>query len=103
MIQKTEIRKYARRIAQTFRPKRVLLFGSYASGSATEDSDVDLLVIMNHDKPRNVDQAIDIQLKIAAPFPLDLLVRRPKDITRRLSMNDTFMRTVIEDGQVLYG
>ena len=66
-------------------PEKVILFGSYARGDATEDSDVDLLVIMDHDKPRNVDQAIAIQIKIAAPFPLDLLVKRPAEVAKRLN------------------
>lgn len=103
MIKPSGIRKYARALGREFRPERVILFGSYARGSATEDSDVDLMVIMNHDKPRNIDQAIAMRLRMDAPFPMDLLVKRPGEVASRLSMNDTFIKTVLEDGQVLYG
>ncbi len=102
MIRRTQIRKYARTIGREFRPERVILFGSYARGGATEDSDVDLLVIMNHDKPRNVDQAIAMRLRNDAPFPMDLLVKRPDEVTARLAMNDTFMKDVLQEGEVLY-
>lgn len=102
MIKRTQIRKYARTIGREFRPERVVMFGSYARGKATEDSDVDLLVIMDHDKPRNVDQAIVIRLQTDAPFPMDLLVKRPSEVIERLAMNDTFIKGILDDGEVLY-
>ena len=102
MINRTQIRKYARTLGREFRPERVILFGSYARGRATEDSDVDLLVIMDHDQARNVDQAIAMRLHTDAPFPLDLLVKRPAEVIERLAMNDTFIKGILEDGKVLY-
>jgi len=102
MVGRTQIRKYARQIGRDFQPERVVLFGSYARGKATEDSDVDLLVIMEHDKPRNVEQAIAIRLAGDAPFAMDLLVRRPSEVAERLAMNDSFFKGLLEDGQVLY-
>jgi len=103
MINRRQIQKYARTIGREFRPERVVMFGSYARKKATEDSDVDLLVIMDHDKPRNLDQAIAIRLQTDAPFPMDLLVKRPAEVTERLAMNDTFIKGILEDGVVLYG
>lgn len=103
MVNKRHIRSYAKRIGMQFRPERVILFGSYARGGATADSDVDLLVIMDHDKPRNIEQAIEIQLATDVTFPMDLIVRRPDEVHDRLSMNDSFIRGVLADGEVLYG
>ena len=37
-------------IVQKFRPKKIILFGSYAWGTPRKDSDVDLLVIMESDR-----------------------------------------------------
>lgn len=102
MVKKAQIDKYANRIGRDFHPERVVLFGSYARGNATEDSDVDILVVMDHDKTRNVEQAIAIRLAADAPFPMDLLVKRPLEITDRLAMNDSFFKSVAEDGKVLY-
>lgn len=103
MVNKQHIRNYAERVGMRFHPERVILFGSYARGGATDDSDVDLLVIMEHDKPRNIEQAIEIQLVNAANFPLDLIVRRPNEVDNRLCVNDSFIRGVLSDGEVLYG
>ncbi len=103
MIDRIRIRDYAKEIGRKFNPERVVLFGSYARENASEDSDVDLLVIMEHDKSRNVEQAIAIQLDIEAPFPMDLLVKRPSEVVERLAMNDSFLKVVLEDGEQLYG
>jgi uncharacterized protein len=103
MIEKRYIRDLASKIAQTFHPQKVILFGSYANGDPTEDSDVDLLVVMNHDKARNIEQAIEIQLAANATFPMDLIVRRPDEIRDRLAMNDSFLLNLFRSGEVLYG
>ena len=93
---------YVQALAKEINVKSAFVFGSYARGKATEDSDVDLLVIMDHDKPRNVDQAIAIRLQTDAPFPMDLLVKRPSEVAERLAMNDTFIMGILDDGEVLY-
>jgi predicted nucleotidyltransferase len=95
------IRAFAQQIAQRFHPERIILFGSYAYGKPTYDSDVDLLVIM--DAPlREVDQATEIRLALDAPFPLDLMVRRPKTIEHRIALGDYFLQEVTAWGKVLY-
>jgi uncharacterized protein len=102
MIQKSEIRAYVKRLAQEFNPERVVLFGSYARGKPTRDSDVDLLVIMNHHKRKNIEQAIDIDRRVDYSFPLDLLVRTPREVKRRLALRDVFLLSIIKEGRVMY-
>src|SRR3989440_9848242 len=94
------IRRYARRVAQRFQPERIVLFGSHAYGTPHADSDVDLLVIM---PARNeLDQAVRISLAVDNQFPLDLIVRTPKNMTWRLAEGDSFLREVVTRGKVLY-
>jgi predicted nucleotidyltransferase len=94
------IRRYARAIAQEFRPHKIILFGSYAYGTPTEDSDVDLLVIM---PTRNQhDQAVRIQYRLTAPFPIDLIVRKPEQVQVRLAEKEPFLTTITSQGKVLY-
>ena len=45
MVTREEIQATCDNIVQEFRPLQVILFGSYAYGTPTEDSDVDLLVV----------------------------------------------------------
>jgi predicted nucleotidyltransferase len=94
------IRRYARAIADEFHPDKIILFGSYAYGTPTEDSDVDLLVVM---PARNQhDHAVRIRLRLSAPFPLDLLVRTPKEMKWRLEEVESFTTTIVTMGKVLY-
>ena len=101
MVAMKDIRGLSRRIARQFRPRRIILFGSYAEGRATPDSDVDLLVVLPH-RGKAVEKSVEIRLATRPPFPMDLLVRTPQEIRRRLAMGDTFMRDIVEKGKVLY-
>src|SRR5437588_7767666 len=94
------IQRFARRIIERFSPEKIVLFGSYAYGTAHQESDVDLLVIMPASDVIN--QSIRICVALEAPFSLDLIVRTPKQIERGLRENDWFLREIIEKGKVLY-
>jgi uncharacterized protein len=94
------IRRYARRVAEQFRPERIILFGSYAYGDPNADSDVDLLVVM---PARNqLDQAARIRLKLPAPFAMDLIVRTPRRMQQRLDWGDSFITEIVSKGRILY-
>jgi predicted nucleotidyltransferase len=94
------IRRYARQIAERFRPERIILFGSHAYGTASADSDVDILVVM---PARNQhDQASKIRLALPAPFPMDLIVRTPKNLQWRLVEGESFHTEIVTLGKVLY-
>ena len=94
------IRRYARAIAAEFHPDRIILFGSYAWGTPHEDSDVDLLVVMPARDRHS--QAVRIHWRLAAPFPLDLIVRTPKQMAWRLAEGESFTTTIVSQGKVLY-
>jgi len=104
VITQRQIETYAENVARQFRPLKIVLFGSYAYGNPTEDSDVDLMVVMPKDPSgvRNRDKAIAIDSAIPAAFPLDLLVRNPEDIAWRLEEGDCFLQDVFSKGRVLY-
>ena len=89
-------------IVREFSPLQVILFGSYAYGTPTEDSDVDLLVVMSVLKSETRRQEREIKKRIPERFRLDLHVRSPDDIAYRISRNDWFLRDLFEKGDVLY-
>jgi predicted nucleotidyltransferase len=91
-----------RRIARTLRPAKVILFGSYAYGTPTQDSDVDLLVVMNTTASSKERSWAVSQLLIPRPFPVDILVKTPKEIEQALDRRDFFIEEIITQGEVLY-
>ena len=101
MISMRQIEDVSGRIAAEFAPERILLFGSYAWGAPSPDSDVDLLVILPFEG-KAVAKSVEMRLKIKPPFPVDLLVRTPEKVRERLALGDPFMRSILEKGKVLY-
>ena len=90
-----------RQIVESFRPQKVILFGSYAYGVPGPDSDIDLLVIMPFEG-RIHEQAVKIRRDLSSMMPLDLLVRTPEQVRERVEMEDFFMREIVEQGKVPY-
>ncbi len=90
-----------RQIADNFQPRKIILFGSYAYGTPRPESDVDLLVIMETPL-KEVEQEIHICQKIEHHFGLDLLVRTPATLEKRLKLGDPFLKEIIQKGKVLY-
>ncbi len=94
------IRRCAREVAQRFQPDKIILFSSSAYGQPDADSDVDILVVM---PARNqIDQAVWIDRAVDAPFPLDLIVRTPRNMAWRLKEGDDFLREIVAKGKILY-
>jgi uncharacterized protein len=101
MVKQRDIRRVCDQIAREFRPQKIVLFGSYAYGRPTPDSDVDLLVIMPL-QGRATDQTVAISQRLDHRFPIDLLVRSPEEVEQRLAWNDFFLREITAKGKVLY-
>lgn len=95
------IQEFCDRLVAEFHPDKIILFGSYAHGTPTADSDVDLLIILRF-RGKDMQKAAEIRNRVLADFPLDLIVRTPEQIRRRLALNDFFLREVVEKGKVLY-
>ena len=72
----SDIRGIARQIAARFDPRKIVLSGSYAEGTPTPDSDIDLLVVMET-RQEPLPAAAVISAAIDNPFPLGILVYRP--------------------------
>ena len=101
LIAREEIQAYCDGVARDFRPQRIVLFGSYAYGQPTPDSDVDLLVILPF-RGSEVAKAIQIRSRFDTPFPLDLLARRPEFIDQRLRERDMFIEWIMTNGRIMY-
>ena len=89
-------------IVQKFRPKKIILFGSYAWGTPRKDSDVDLLVIMESDRrPPHRSTQISLACRPRG-LPVDFLVKTPAEIAHRLKIGDPFLKRILEEGTVLH-
>ncbi|MBU4023137.1 nucleotidyltransferase domain-containing protein [Patescibacteria group bacterium] len=97
-----EIKKIVDRIVENYKPEKIVLFGSFANGKPTEDSDIDLFIIKKTKKNlleriREVDRIL-----INRTIPLDVLVYTPKQTRERLNLGDFFVEDIMNNGKVLY-
>jgi predicted nucleotidyltransferase len=101
MIRREKIQEFVNRVVKRFQPRKVILFGSYACGIPTEDSDVDIMLVMPHRGPGS---SLATRVLLACPrdFSLDLMVRSPAEIRRRVEMGDAFLTEVTTKGVVLH-
>ncbi len=90
-----------RQIAEKFKPNKIILFGSYAYGTPTQISDVDLLVVMDSTIKEN-QLSVAIRKAINYHFGLDLIVKTPKSLSSRIEMGDFFLKEILQKGKVLY-
>ena len=88
------------RLVSEYHPERVVLFGSQARGSASADSDVDLLVVFTRVDDRRK-RAIELMRLLSdMPFAKDVLVASAKDTIRPL--RGSALADALKNGVVVY-
>lgn len=92
-----------RKIVETLQPEKIILFGSYAYGKPTPDSDVDLLVIMETNAKQK-DRYLAVSRALSPrQFPVDIIVRTPEEVKRALANKDNFfIREILSRGKTIY-
>jgi predicted nucleotidyltransferase len=90
------------KIVEAEHPDRIILFGSHAAGTATEESDVDLLVISGSSLSRP-EREISLTRKLfGSGVPFDLLFLTPAEVEERVRRNGPFIREILSRGKILY-
>jgi uncharacterized protein len=102
-IQQTIV-KILQKLVAEYQPIKVILFGSYAYGSPTRDSDIDLLII-KESSDRFLDRCVQVQSILTGlhrSLPVEPIVLTPGELEKRLSMGDQFIQEILTRGEVLY-
>jgi predicted nucleotidyltransferase len=91
-----------RRIVDRFDPDRIYLFGSQVTGDATEDSDIDLLVVMPVEGSER-DAAVAIRGLLGdIDIPLDVIVNTPEEFAWRKDCRGTIAGVAFRQGRSMY-
>ena len=102
LIPQETIEGVANAIADNFHPEKIILFGSYASGAPTPDSDLDFLVVMDSDQPSRK-RSIPIRLMFRpAPCAMDILVFTPDEVNKWNGTTNHIITEAFLDGRVVY-
>jgi len=102
MVAMDKIKEFSRRIGLEFGAERVILFGSYAQGTVTKDSDIDLLVVAKTDlAPRQPYCAVR-RLIADVPASFDIIVKTPEEYNRWRSVVNHIVYFADKYGRILY-
>ncbi len=105
MISKKQIGKIAGTISKKIGTKRIFLFGSYAYGEPTSDSDLDICVIASLGGKRKIDIIREIRREISSYFqsPLDILLYEESEFNERSILNNTLEHKILKHGKLING
>jgi predicted nucleotidyltransferase len=99
------IRTITQKIVNEYKPKKIILFGSYAYGNPTEDSDIDLLIIKDTNE-KSMQRWLMVR-RILREFIFEIsispLVYTEEELNQRKKMKDFFIEEILKKGEVLYG
>lgn len=84
-----------------YNPEKIILFGSYASGKPTEDSDVDLIIIKKTHDPF-LERQKQVHLLLRTASAIDIFVLTPEEF-KNAKQNNLFIKEATETGKIVYG
>lgn len=97
-----DIKNITDKIVIGIKPKRVVLFGSMASGKTNENSDIDLCIIKDHIEDRMKDSVAIRKVIGSNLIPLDIVVLGMDEFNRRKDIWGTVQYEIDKKGKVLY-
>ena len=90
------------RILALVHPEKIILFGSRAQATARADSDIDLLVIAQSERPRHQRAGAIYGVLSDILAPMDILVYTPQEVDEWSGVPQAFVTTAVRHGTVLY-
>jgi predicted nucleotidyltransferase len=100
---KEEIAYICKQIVEGYKPEKIILFGSAASGEFSLGSDIDLLIIKKDTPYYGFDRMQEVRRLVKKNIAVDFLVYRPEEFEEQLKDGDPFIKNIIKKGIVLYG
>lgn len=96
-----EINSIKKQIVDMYKPYKIILFGSCASGCARKDSDIDLCVICNYEEKQKF--LMDLLLNINYERDVDFILYRPEEWQKYKEDSTTFASLINMKGVSIYG
>ncbi|MCK5280948.1 MAG: nucleotidyltransferase domain-containing protein [Cyclobacteriaceae bacterium] len=102
MISKRKISDIVNKIAKNYDPDKIILFGSYAIGTANDDSDLDIIIVKKTDKPKNKRGREVRRFLLGSMVPIDLKIYTPIEFENERNFSLSFLNSAIKNSIVIY-
>lgn len=106
MVTQQQIDEIVRILVHECQPEKIILFGSYAHGTANEDSDLDLAIVKETDLPK-FKRPIEFQKALRSGgrkwfFPMDIVVYIPEEMEDWQTDPYSLVHEILVTGKTLY-
>ncbi len=88
-------------LVKEYRPEKITLFGSFASGMVHEGSDLDLVIIKETSK-RPIDRQVEVYGLVKPEVGIDLFIYTPQEFRYLESIGFSLVKKIVANGKVLY-
>ncbi len=101
-IAKKEVMKISATIAEAISPKAIILFGSFARGEMTDQSDIDLLIVVQNRDRISQDRKTVASLRPITQTPMDIVWMTFDDYIKKRKVGG-IARVATAEGRILWG
>ncbi|MGL5355971.1 MAG: nucleotidyltransferase domain-containing protein [Cetobacterium sp.] len=102
MINLKKIEEAKKRLIQEFHPKKIYIFGSYAWGTPNEDSDLDIMVILDKCDDKILEMKKGLRALRGIGFSKDLIVEGEMEFLNNAKQNHLIENEILDKGYLLY-
>ena len=103
-MQPGELEEAVERLKREFQPEEIYLFGSHAWGTPSEDSDIDLMVIVTSSGERPIRRMQRAHRCLRGiGFAKDVLVNTRAEFNRYRHLRASLSHKISQEGRRLYG
>ena len=97
-----EVQNIVEQLIRIYKPEKVILFGSLVKGKVKEGTDIDFFIIKEDAPDLGVDRIRQLDALIKYRLATDFIVYKPEEVKERLRLGDPFIKSIFEEGEVLY-
>jgi predicted nucleotidyltransferase len=102
MIETRQINDIVNRIALNYNPEKIILFGSYAHGDYTDNSDLDFILVKETNAPKHKRGLEVRRLFYGLTIPMDFKIYTSSEFNNELSNQYSFLSSAIKGSKLLY-
>lgn len=102
MVTQDQIDEIIKELVKNFKPQKVILFGSYANGTPTEESDLDLLIIKDSNLPSRLQNRKVRKILSGLKVPVDVIVKTAEEFEPYKDIVGTIVYPANKFGKVIY-
>lgn len=102
LIPQDRIDEVVKRIVEGYNPKKIILFGSYANGTQTVHSDLDLFIVKNT-TTRPIERGVEVRVLLKEIImPMDIVIYTPEEYEKHKNQKYGLAYEIQRTGKIIY-